>query len=132
MQPNLLRTELLMSEEPVKKHVIILGAGASITSGYPDANRLRLLMSSEKALREELSNRGKFDSEFVDRVVGRVLGGELGSAIELFRHGGFATVDEFSNLARNRFRTEVGLLKSLLRFSLALHDPEENFHKSDY
>lgn len=58
-----------MRDETIKKHVIILGTGASFTSGYPLANKLRLLMSCEKTLREELSSLAKFDSEYTNILV---------------------------------------------------------------
>lgn len=122
----------MANAEQNKRHVIILGAGSSVTSGYPVANGLRLLMSSEKRVREELERLGKFNTEYTDKVIAQMMGGAMKETIDLFRHGGFATVDEFSNLAYNRLPKEVQNLKRLLRFALALHDPEENFEKSDY
>lgn len=115
-----------------KRHVIILGAGASVSSGYPVANELRLLMSSEKKLRAELYRLGGFNNDYVDKIIAQVIGGPMAKAVDLFRHGGFATVDEFSYLAYHKHAKEVQALKRLLRFTLALHDPEENFEKSDY
>jgi hypothetical protein len=121
-----------MAEETIKKHVIILGAGASATSGYPMADKLRLLMSSEMTLREELSRHGKFNNDHVDKILHRMMGGNLKRVIELFRHGGFASIDEFSRLASPRYAQQIQLLKQLLRLALSLHDPEDQFHKSDY
>src|SRR5947207_83250 len=121
-----------MADEAAKKHVIILGAGASITSGYPDANHLRLLLSSQQVLRQKLSLHGNFTAEFLDKVLAEMMGGHMERPIGLFRHGAFATVDEFSYLARGQFRSDVQRLKELLRFALALHDPELSFHESDY
>jgi hypothetical protein len=121
-----------MSENSRSKHVIILGAGASASSGYPVATKLRLLMSSQDALREELEKRGIKDTGYLARILKEMMGGHLAGAIDLFRHGGFASVDEFSNMAGSRFHGEVQTLKRLLRFALALNDPEEQFHKSDY
>lgn len=60
------------------------------------------------------------------------MGGPLKKTIDLFRHGGFATVDEFSSLAGRNFQGDVQNLKQLLRFALSLRDPENNFHESDY
>ena len=71
-----------MSQE--KKHVIILGAGSSVTSGYPVANELRLLMSSEKRLQEELSRLGEFKKDYIDRSIARMMGGEMKETVELF------------------------------------------------
>ena len=118
-----------MSTETPKKHVIILGAGASATSGYPLANRLRLLMSSEQVLKAELA---KFNGPGLDQVFATVFDERTKQAVELFRHGGFATIDEFSYLARGKFAKEVQSLKRLLRFALALQDPEDKFQDSDY
>src|SRR5206468_12339394 len=53
-------------------------------------------------------------------------------AIELFRHGGFATIDEFSKLAGANYPKEIQELKKLLRFVLAIHNPEDDFTRSDY
>lgn len=67
-------------------------------------------------------------SEFIfDQMLGL-----YGGAINLFRDGGFATVDEFSYLARHKFPEEVNGLKRLMRVVLALHNPEEQFSKSEY
>lgn len=121
-----------MPEEHPKKHVIILGAGASVSSGYPVADQLRLLMSSEKRLRERLGELAPFKTEYVDRIIERMMGEPASRAIELFRHGGFATVDEFSNLAGFQMPKETQELKKLMRFCLALHNPEDDFEKADY
>ena len=53
-------------------------------------------------------------------------------SVELFRHGGFATVDEFSQLASGSYPKHVQNMKKLMRIVLSLHNPEDNFHKSDY
>ncbi len=53
-----------MAEEDQPRHVIILGAGASSTSGYPLADTLRLLMSSEKAVQRELQKQGISDTDY--------------------------------------------------------------------
>ena len=53
-------------------------------------------------------------------------------SIELFRHGGFATVDEFSKLASESYPEHVQAMKKLMCFVLAAHNPEKNFHDSDY
>jgi hypothetical protein len=57
---------------------------------------------------------------------------KLKAALDLFRHGGFATVDEFSFLAGKRFPKEVDAIKYLVGVVLAVHNPEEKFHASDY
>ena len=53
-------------------------------------------------------------------------------SIELFRHGGFSTVDEFSKLASESYPEHVQAMKKLMCFVLAAHNPENNFHESDY
>jgi hypothetical protein len=120
------------NQQPVKeKHVIILGAGASITSGYPDANRLRVLMSSDKTVRDILVE-GRVGEMLERKIIAWMFGAEMERTIALFRHGGFATVDEFSKLAGVRLRAATEGLKRTLRVALALHDPEDQFEKSDY
>src|SRR5881396_3549869 len=115
-----------------KKHVILLGAGASCTSGYPLADRLRLLMSSEKDFKAELSRVLPDKAAFTSALAFDLLFRPNEQAIELFRHGGFATIDEFSKLAGAKYPKEVQELKKLLRFVLAIDNPEENFTRSDY
>jgi hypothetical protein len=115
-----------------KTHVIVLGAGASWSSGYPLADRLRLLTCSRKDFIEYVDEKiantpfaGRQGQliEYFDRIKG---------ATELFRRGGFATVDEFCYLAGERFPNEVKELKRLMRLIFMLHDAEKDFHKSDY
>lgn len=121
-----------MSKSSAPKHVIILGAGASVTSGYPDAKKLRLLLMSENKVREELTRRGE---NLNDREFNNFLSpmfAQDGNMTRLFREGGFATVDEFSSLAQSRFAEEIKLLKWRLRWALALHNPEKEFENSDY
>src|ERR1017187_6481574 len=76
------------------KHVIFLGAGASKSSGYPLANELRLLLSSERHfldwLKECFPNAPE-GTALVDTEYFR----SFESSIDLFRRGGFASVDEF-------------------------------------
>ena len=121
------------SEKPqTQKHVIILGAGASFTSGYPLADRLRLLMSSEKDFKAELTRALPEKPDLVAPIAFDLMFRPNRSAIELFRHGGFATIDEFSKLASHCYPKEIQELKKLLRFVLAIHNPEDDFTSSDY
>ena len=53
-------------------------------------------------------------------------------ALDLFRKGGFATVDEFCKLAQTTYEGEINNLRSLLRIALGLFNPEENFEQSEY
>jgi hypothetical protein len=52
--------------------------------------------------------------------------------MDLFRHGGFATVDEFSNLASTKYPEHVQRMKHLMMLGLLLHNPEDKFETSDY
>lgn len=126
---------LLMATESAtaqkQKHVIILGAGASCTSGYPLADRLRVLMSSEKDFQAELIRLLPKDM-LTPLLEGSLFFRPNQEAIDLFRHSGFATIDEFSKLAGRRYQKEIQELKKLLRFVLSLHNPEDDFTRSDY
>lgn len=117
------------------KHVIFLGAGASNRSGYPLANELRLLISSRKNWERALV---KYEDKHA--LKGRPITGpgldywdRRAKALELFRNGGFGTVDEFCKLATNfDFKEEINGLRGLLRVALGLFNPEENFEESEY
>lgn len=117
------------------KHVIFLGAGASKGSGYPLANDLRLLISSKKKWEEALVQYEK-KHDFVERPLtkpGMAYWDKHQEALELFRNGGFATIDEFCKLAGNfDFQREINGLRCLLRAALGMFNPEENFEKSEY
>jgi hypothetical protein len=117
----------------VKKHVIILGAGASLTSGYPLAAELRLILSSPENFKSHLHSKlpgVNIQRDWIPYFMNFFH--ELRGAIDLFRHGGFATVDEFSFLAGKRFPKEVAAIKNLVAVVLAVHNPEDNFHSTDY
>jgi hypothetical protein len=117
-----------------EKHVIFLGAGASFGSGYPLASQLRLLLSSrehfEKAITEYEDQSGLKDKPIWRHAQHCFTRNE--KALQLFRHGGFATVDEFCKLAGKRFHQEIDQLRQMIRGVLGLFNPEENFHKSEY
>src|SRR5258705_1072078 len=119
-------------------HVIFLGAGASYTSGYPIGQELRLRMTSKDYFQAELDklyptnnsilNQSLYQSklkclEHFDRFA---------KSVELFRHGGFATVDEFSKLASESYPEHVQAMKKLMCFVLSMYNPEKDFYKSDY
>jgi hypothetical protein len=117
------------------KHVIFLGAGASKQSGYPLANDLRLLISSRKKWEEALAG-----YEEIHKLVGRPITtigmsywDKHADALNLFRNGGFATIDEFCKLAGGfSFQKEIHDLRCLVRVALGLFNPEEHFEKSEY
>jgi hypothetical protein len=53
--------------------------------------------------------------------------------LELFRDGGFATLDEFCKLAGGfDYQKEINRLRCFVRAALGLFNPEENFEKSEY
>ena len=116
-------------------HVIFLGAGASHGSGYPLANDLRLLISSRKNWEEALvkyEDKHKLAGKPIS-TLGRDYWDYHVVALDLFRNGGFATVDEFCKLAGGfSFQSEINNLRCLLRAALGLFNPEENFEKSEY
>ena len=108
------------------KHVIILGAGASWTSGYPVATKLRVLLSSHDYLARYINDRlshkrcaRRLKSEFDLRA----------TAVRLFREGAFATIDEFSFLAHRRFEKEVRDMKWWQALVFALHNPARPYPK---
>jgi len=54
-------------------------------------------------------------------------------ALNLFRNGGFATLDEFCKLAGGfQFQNQINGLRCLVRAALGLFNSEENFEKSEY
>lgn len=117
------------------KHVIFLGAGASKDSGYPLANKLRLLISSrtdwETALLNYAKERTPSDSSIVK--IGMEFWDQHKQAIDLFRNGGFATLDEFCKLAGGfGYGDEINGLRTLVRAVLGLFNPEDHFERSEY
>lgn len=114
-----------------KQHVIFLGAGASATSGFPVGQGLRLLMSSREVFKEKLSATFPPDENAVHANVLTEFD-KFEDEVRLFRCGGFGTVDEFSRLAKESRTKVTQAMKRLMRLALCLHNPEEQFHKSDY
>ena len=112
-----------------RNHVIFLGAGASDSSGYPIGNKLRLRISCQKHLSAALHQDGKIDAETISACVNHASNSE---AVEVFRHGGFGTVDEFSKLASENYPQHVQDMKKLMRLAFAVHNPEDKFQESDY
>jgi hypothetical protein len=134
----LLRLET-MTQEPIENHVIFLGAAASYTSGYPIGQELRLRMCSRSHLDKELRKifpppnaPPTLYAETRGFTACTGLFDKFKDSIELFRDGGFATVDEFSKLASERYPDHVQNMKRLMRPGLDLHNPEHKFESSDY
>jgi hypothetical protein len=117
------------------KHVIFLGAGASRGSGYPLANGLRLLISSRKKWEEALvgyENKQGLGNRPIT-TLGMAYWDRHKDALDLFRKGGFATIDEFCKLAGiSQLQNEIHGLRCMLRAALGLFNPEESFEKSEY
>ena len=122
-----------------KKHVIVLGAGASITSGYSDANALTVLMCDRQTFFNEFANRLQNEgvenvAEWIKASTIRKYYDSFSDTTQLLRAGDFVTMDELSNLAQGGKRAnEILKLKMLMRFVFALNDPEVCYWaKSDY
>lgn len=118
------------------KHVIFLGAGASVTSGYPLGDDLRKewLVSIEALHRRACQQLGAgfLDNSQTDPRMLQSWLDPIRQTLELFRQGGFGTIDEFCYLIRDSRPEDVARLKSILRFVFGLVEPEKNFPKSDY
>jgi hypothetical protein len=119
-----------MQNKTTLRHVIFLGAGASKTSGYPLASELRLRLADDKQIQADLKMRytdypGAFQTI-------RKSFDDVKESVDLFRHGAFGSVDEFAKLASLKYSKHVQAMKRLTRLALSLHNPEEDFHKSDY
>jgi hypothetical protein len=118
------------------RHVIFLGAGASVNSGYPTGEKLRLRLSSLEHFKRDLEENGiQTTGAPAEYICGsRCLEhfGEFAESIELFRYGGFGTVDEFSKSASLNYPDGVQDMKRLMRLAFCFHNPEEKFHESDY
>jgi hypothetical protein len=119
----------------MEHHVIFLGAGASKNSGYPVGDALRLRLCSidhfNSHLEEALS---KGRSNVIDDLkrIYRSYFQEFQAEIDLFRYGGFATVDEFSKLASSKYPQQAQAMKQLMRLAFSFHNPEDKFYKSEY
>ncbi len=119
-----------MQSKSPPKHVIFLGAGASFTSGYPLANGLRLRLAGDKQMQADLKLRYTDYPDAFNTV--RKCFEDVKESVELFRHGGFGSVDEFSKLASLKYPKHVQAMKGLTRLALSLLNPEDSFHESDY
>ena len=117
-------------------HVIFLGAGASFNSGYPIGQGLRLKIATQENFNEELRKHINLDTVIPDtrNAYGKCSNrfADFKESVELFRHGGFATVDEFSKLASAGHQEHVQNMKKIMRIVLSIHNPEKQFHESDY
>lgn len=124
-----------------EKHVIILGAGASITSGYPEANRLAVLMCDAptflKRFHETIEEDIGYDpGTYYELRLKKIREHHKSflSASSLLRDGDFATMDELSNLVQGgAHAARIHELKRLMRFVFGLSEPHTRlWPKSDY
>jgi hypothetical protein len=115
----------------VGKHVIVLGAGASASSGYPVGEGLRKLLANPERLCAKVKEQLKEKNEEIEGGLDYSLK-TLDRSIRLFRNGGFATVDEFVRLAGQHRETEAEYLRRLLSLCFAIENPEASFEQSDY
>src|SRR5687768_9825126 len=104
-----------MADKTPHKHVIFLGAGASKSSGYPLANELRLRLSSWETFAEFIASNFPDNADgAAGKELARHFWGNNGQAISIFRHGGFASVDEFCQLAAgSKDRSHIDAVKSM-------------------
>jgi hypothetical protein len=93
-------------------------------------------MASQKHFDEELKKHIRLDLVLPEprNAYGKCLNrfADFNDSVELFRHGGFGSVDEFSKLASDANQEHVQNMKKLMRIVLSAHNPEEKFHDSDY
>lgn len=122
----------MANTSPVK-HVIFLGAGASKTSGYPLADELRLRLSSQRQYETDMHQVGAKVHDVAKAIpILQTYFSRFKATVDLFRHGAFGTVDEFSKLASNHYPEHVHKMKLLVKLALLLHNPEDAFQNSDY
>jgi len=121
------------------KHVIILGAGASATSGYPIARHLTKLMADRVHFRKyvtELIGRDEHDQVGEQGLLNITLGefNAFEPVSKLLKLGSFATMDELSNLAFGGERAgDILQLKRWLRYIFGLDNPQIwHWGSSDY
>jgi hypothetical protein len=119
------------SPQPYGKHVIVLGAGASASSGYPDGEGLRKLLADPERLRGKVKEQLKEKYGEVKSGLDQSLS-TIEKSIRLFRYGGFASVDEFVRLAASNNDPGNDYLRRLLSLCFATVDPEACFERSDY
>jgi hypothetical protein len=119
-----------MSETKPGKHVIFLGAGASMSSGYPSAVELRKAMASENGFASYV--RKHLGPDLLSHKIAFEFRERFEDVLEYFRDGGYGSVDEFCYLARGKNPFEVQRLKALMSFILGIVDPESRFEDSDY
>ena len=122
------------------KHVIFLGAGASLSSGYPLADRLTVLMCDpttfqmelERVMLSEHSDRSQREVER-EQVVAYF--SELWKGgTDMLRAGDFRTMDEMSRFAfKGEHGSKVRTLKKAMQLVISLFNADRfHYWASDY
>jgi hypothetical protein len=117
--------------------VLILGAGASETSGYPLANELALLMCDERSFRDKLrrqfAEEGFYDENASYENAFASVQLESKAAATL-RSSDFETMDQLSRHVAGGEHAHIARgLKILMRLVLAIHNPDKSHYgTSDY
>ena len=105
------------------KHVIILGAGASSTSGYPMNNCLGTILSSHEGFEQYVRDQDA-DPQLKQKLIMEFTKEE--KWWRSFRDGRFDTVDEFSSEFRRKLGVVVQHLKWYTSWVFGLHNPQGN------
>jgi len=108
------------------KHVIILGAGSSFTSGYPTNNRLGSILSSSERFEQYVQDQDAAP-QLKEKLIREFLNEE--KWLDPFREGAFGSADEFSFVARGKLKSVVQDLKWYISWIFALHNPEGSYPK---
>jgi hypothetical protein len=120
------------------KHVIILGAGSSCSSGYPAARQLTKLMADPKHffryLNDLLAKEDMPSANPEIQTIARNLFAAFEPAAKVLKDGSFATMDELSNLAFGGSRaSDILTLKQELRLVFGMDNPHVwHWGSSDY
>jgi hypothetical protein len=106
------------------KHVIILGAGASDTSGYPLNKKLGTILSSHEGF-EQYARDQDTAPQLKQKLI-KDFKEKLEEWLLPFRNGRFDTVDEFSSQFRDSLKPVVQNLKWYTAWAFVLHNPQES------
>jgi hypothetical protein len=106
-----------------------------MSSGYPSAEKLRLLLTSPHEFALFLQNRfsrqpGISYSWYKSQIEGHAK--VFNHAIEIFQQGNFGTVDEFCAVCGGVYSDEVQIVKDYMSFVLSCVSPEYTFEQSEY
>ena len=105
------------------KHVIILGAGASYSSGYPLNPELGRILSSPEGFEQYVRDQDAYP-QLKQKLIMELRKEE--KWWRSFRDGRFDTVDEFSSQFRDTLKPVVQNLKWYTSWAFVLHNPQGN------